>query len=381
MAGNWDNGWTFFENSQKENAAATQAIIRQMQRLRGNYLPQNLLRRDAKYRRAQGHSEIEFFKWIFATAIKRDKKTVDLIKLEKDYIENGRAAEYLKDYYDQMTPIKSQYNYAIMYYPRSALIESEPVTESSALLESPEDVERGLTSIVGSPEFAEALLRSETFENNRSFLDALRTEKITAKKKRWDGGIADDGNDFEIDIPDYMRYECPNPYFLVSDFGQIRVRLQENLADAPEFQQQYKILVSPAQFENIITYNEKLQNTDFATHSGLIENGVLPVLRGFVIEAHPMVNDAEAFAYIPGVSVGVADWGCTTKVQNDPNIWTVQTARRQYQYDCKLIQPLTCLKITFKGATANKPIGTVGGATGDDVFDHVRDPKGILSDE
>jgi len=102
---------------------------------------------------------------LFATAIQRDKKTVDLIKLEKDYVESGRSAEYLKDYYDQMTPIKSQYNYAIMYYPRSALIESEPVTESSALLESPNDVERGLTSIVGSPEFAEALLRSEKLKH------------------------------------------------------------------------------------------------------------------------------------------------------------------------------------------------------------------------
>lgn len=371
------DSFDFFEHDERGATAAQMSFVRGIKDVQGNFRALNLLKRDASYRRGSGHSEIYDFRFVPITAYELNNKSVDLAKLERDYINNGRKTEDLAKYLSLITQLKTR-RYSMQMFPKSAIIESEAVSRTEAMLCGGGDADRGLVSRMGSQDFAQAAVASETNENNLTFLNALRTKKITMKKRRWDGGVSDDTQDETVDLPLYTQYTCPKAYMQISDFGRIRAQLQNNLADTPELVRPFKILVSPTQYENLIENNEKLQDSDFVRSSGLIETGRLPVLRGFMIEAHPQVNDNEAFAYIPKVTIAVSDWGTYTDVKADSNIWTVSTARRQYNYDCKLVEPLSLVQISFTGATANTPIGTKGSKTGDEMFDKVRDPKEVL---
>lgn len=372
-------GFDFYEIEERGAVAATMSFVEGIKEVRGNFRAKNLLKRDAAYRRGKGNSEIWNFRFVPVTAYTVNGKTVDLAKLEKDYIQNGRQTEDLATYLNLITQIKTRWFSRQMYPVSRGPLESEPVSKTEALLINPDDANAGLVTRLGSREFAEAILASETVENNNTFLEALRKTTITLKKRRWDGGVGSEDDDETVDIPEYMKYTCENAYLTLSDFGRIRAQLQNNLADTPDLNQPFKLLISPDQYENLIENNEKLQNILFSRYSGLVETGEVPVIRGFQVEAHPMVNNNEAFAYIPKVTVGVSDWGVISQVKEDSNIWTVTTARRQYNYDCMVVQPLTLVQISFTGAEANTPLGTTGSETGDDIFDKVRDPKGVLS--
>lgn len=379
MASTVLDGFDFYELDEKSNVAAVMSFVEGIKDVRGNFRARNLLKRDAAYRRASGNSEIWNYRFIPITVYEMNNKMVDLAKLERDYIANGRKTEDLVKYQSLITQLKTRW-FSLQMYPKAAIVESEAVSRTEAMLLGKGDAERGLIQRVGGKDFADAALSAETNENNNTFLNALRKKTITLKKRRWDGGVADEDEDETVDLPQYTQYTCPKAYMEISDFGRIRAQLTMNLADTPDLQQKYKLLVSPTQFENIIENNEKLQNTDFVRRSGLLETGELPELRGFTVEAHPSVKDNEAFAYIPKITVGVSDWGTFTDVRADANIWTVSTARRQYQYDCKVVQPLALIQIGFTGATENFPLGTKGSTeVGDEVFDKVRDPKGVLT--
>lgn len=377
MAATQLEGFDFYEHNEKGSTAAQMSFIRGIKDVSGNFRAMNLLKRDAAYRRGTGHSEIFSFRFVPITAYQLNNKTVDLAKLERDYINNGRKTEDMVKYLSLITQVKAR-RYSMQMFPKSAILESDAVSRTEALLEGGGDAERGLVARMGSQDFAQAAVASETNENNLTFLNALRTKRIVMKKRRWDGGVGDDSQDETVDLPLYTQYKCPNAWMEISDFGRIRAQLQNNLADTPELIRPFKLLVSPDQYENIIEHNEKLQDSDFSRSSGLLETGKLPVLRGFTVEAHPQVRNDEAFAYIPKVTVAVSDWGTFTDVKADANVWTVSTARRQYNYDCKLVEPLSIIQISFTGATANTPIGTPGSSTGDAMFDRVRDPKEVL---
>lgn len=382
------DGFEFYEIEERGAAAATMSFVEGIKEVRGNFRSKNLLKRDAAYRRGKGNSEIWNFRFIPATAYTIAGKTVDLAKLETDYINNGRTTADLQKYLNVITQIKTRWFSRQMYPQARNVLESEPVSKTEALLLDPSNANAGLVARMGSRDFAEAVLASETLENNNTFLDALRQTSFTIQKRRWDGGIggytSDDGSTYTagfetVKVPTYMQYTCSNAYLTISDFGRIRAQLQNNLADVPDLQQQFKILLSPNQFENLIENNEKLQDIRFSQYHGLLETGQIPMIRGFQIEAHPQVKDTEAYAYIPGVTVGVSDWGVISQVKEDANIWTLSTARRQYNYDCMVIQPLTLIQISFTGATENYPLGTTGSDTGDDIFDKVRDPNSVLA--
>lgn len=371
------DSFDFFEHEDRGATAAQLSFVKGIRDVSGNFRSANLLKRDAAYRRSSSHSEIFDFRFVPITAYELGNKTVDLAKLEKDVIDNGRQAEDIAKYLSLITQVKTR-RYSIQMYPKSAIIESEPVSKTEALLVGGGDAESGLVARMGSRDFSEAALNSETNENNNRFLDALRKTTITLKKRRWDGGVSDEDQDETVNLPEYCKYTCANSYLTINDFGRIRAQMQNNLTDTPQLVRPFKILVSPDQYENIIENNEKLQNTDFVRTSGLIETGNIAKIRGFTIEAHASVRNDEAFAYVPKLTVGVGDWGVFTDVKADANVWTVSTARRQYNYDCKVVQPLTLIQISFTGATANAPLGSSGSATGDDIFDQVRDPKSIL---
>lgn len=352
------DGFDFYEHNEKGSTAAQMSFIRGIKDVSGNFRAMNLLKRDAAYRRGSGHSEIFSFRFVPITVYKLNNKTEDLAK-----------------YLSLITQVKAN-RYSMQMFPKSTIIESDAVSRTEAMLEGGGDAERGLVARMGSQDFAQAAVAAETNENNNTFLGALRTKHIVIN--RWDGGVSDDLQDETVDLPLYTQYKCPNAWMEISDFGRIRAQLQNNLADTPELVRPFKLLVSPDQYENIIEHNEKLQDSDFARSSGLLETGKLPVIRGFTVEAHPQVRNDEAFAYIPKVTIAVSDWGTFTDVKSDANVWTVSTARRQYNYDCKLVEPLSIIQISFTGATANTPIGTPGSSTGDGIFDKVRDPKEVL---
>lgn len=378
MASTQLDSFSFFEHEDKGATAAQISFVKGITDVSGNFRAMNLLKRDAAYRRSSSHSEIFDFRFVPITAYELNNKTVDLAKLEHDVINNGRRAEDIAKYLSLITQVKAR-RYSIQMFPKSAIIESEPVSRTEALLVGGGDSEKGLIARMGSEDFSEAALRSETNENNNTFLDALRKTTITLKKRRWDGGVSDEEQDETVNIPEYCKYQCPEAYLRIEDLGRIRAQMQNNLTDTPDLVRPFKLLISPDQYENLIEKNERLQNTDFVRTSGLLETGALPTLRGFTVEAHPSVKNNEAFAYVPKLTVAVGDWGVFTDVRPDANVWTVYTARRQYQYDCKVVQPLTLMQISFTGAEENKPLGTVGSETGDEIFDKVRDPKEVLA--
>lgn len=381
-------GWDFYDYTDKNTTAASQVIIRQCKELYGGeYKRINLLKRDAKYRRGEGHSMVESFKWIPATAMTRDNKTVDLAKLERAWIESDYDPEILKKYRALITMVKTQ-QYQTQIWPASYIASTPPISRTEALMRSPEDVDRGLLDIMGGGDYAKALLASETEQNNFDFLQALRSTTITLKKKRWDGSLSAPGDAVErtVDLPAFLKYKCAGYCFDVNDFGRIRTQLQNNLSDVPGMAvQKYKILVSPNQYQWMIEANEKLQDNDYlASSGGLILHGNLPVVRGFEIEANACVRDNEAFAYIPNVTVECVDWGTFTDTQGDKDVWTVMNTRRQYNYGVQLVQPLTLIQIMFTADTDHPldhiPVGEEGSdRVGDDIFDVVRDPKSVLA--
>lgn len=379
-------GWDFYSYTDKNNTAASIAILRQVEELRGGtYLRQNLLRRDAKYRRGTGHSEIASFKWIPATATTRDNKTVDLARLERAWIDGNYDPEILTKYRSLITMVKTE-QYQTQIWPKSFILSTPSVSRTEALLRSPDDIEKGLVDIMGGGDYAKALRASETEQNNFDFMQALRTTTLTLKRKRWDGSFSAPGDDNEevVKIPQFMKYKCANFCFSLTDFGRIRAQLQNNLVDCPGMDQNYKILVSPNQYEWMIEENEKLQDNDYlASGGGLLEHGKLPMVRGFTIEANTNVRDDEAFAYIPGVTVECVDWGTFTDTRPDSDIWTVTNCRRQYQYEVKVVQPLTLIQIAFTPDADHPltyvPVGAYGNdRNGEDLFDVVRDPKNVL---
>lgn len=381
-------GWDFYNYSDKNTTAASQVIIRQCSELYGGeYRRQNLLKRDAKYRKGEGHSMIESFKWIPATATTRDNKTVDLAKMERDWIDGGYSATVLEKYRALITMVKTE-QYQTQIWPASFILSTPSISRTEALLRSPQDVESGIMDILGGGDYAKALLASETEQNNFDFMQALRSTTITLKKKRWDGSLSAPGDAAEttVDLPAFLKYKCAGYCFNVHDFGRIRAQLQNNLTDVPGMSvQKFKILVSPNQYQYMIEANEKLQDKDYLADSGgLIVNGKLPMIRGFEIEANACVRDNEAFAYIPGVTVECVDWGTFTDTEKDKDIWTVMNSRRQYNYGVKLVQPLTLIQIMFTPTDEYPltyvPVGEDGSdRVGDEIFDVVRDPKSVLA--
>lgn len=381
-------GWDFYHYSDKNTTAASQVIIRQCKELHGGaYSKQNLLKRDAKYRRGSGHSQIESFKWIPATATTRDNKTVDLAKMERDYIDSGYNAEILAKYRSLITQVKTQ-QFQTQIWPASFILSTPSISRTEALLRSPDDVDAGIIDVLGGGDYSKALMATETEQNNFDFMQALRTTTITLKKKRWDGSLSAPGDENEetVTLPSFLKYTCPGYCFDVNDFGRIRAQLQNNLTDVPGASvQKFKIIVSPNQYQWMIEKNEKLQDNDYlASSGGLIVNGKLPMIRGFEIEANPCVRDNEAFAYIPGVTIECVDWGTFTDTQPDKDIWTVMNCRRQYQYGVKLVEPLTLIQIVFTPTAEYPldyvPVGESGSdRVGDDIFDVVRDPKNVLA--
>lgn len=380
-------GWDFYNYTDKNTTAASQVIIRQCSELYGGeFRKQNLLKRDAKYRKGQGHSMIESFKWIPATATTRDNKTVDLAKMERAWIESDYKPEILAKYRSLITMVKTQ-QYQTQIWPASFIFSTPPISRTEALLRSPDDVDGGILDILGGGDYAKALLASETEQNNHDFLQALRSTTITLKKKRWDGSLSAPGDAAEetVNLPAFLKYTCPGYCFSVNDFGRIRTQLQNNLSDVPGMSvQKYKILVSPNQYQWMIEANEKLQDNDYlASSGGLIVNGNLPVIRGFEIEANPAVRDNEAFAYIPNVTVECVDWGTFTDTEKDKDIWTVMNTRRQYNYGVQLVQPLTLIQIVFtpdaEHALDYTPVTEFGSdRVGEELFDVIRDPKSVL---
>ena len=380
-------GWDFYNYTDKNTTAASQVIIRQCTELYGGeFRKQNLLKRDAKYRKGQGHSMIESFKWIPATATTRDNKTVDLAKMERAWIESNYDPKILEKYRSLITMVKTQ-QYQTQIWPASFMFSTPPISRTEALLRSPDDVDSGILDILGGGDYAKALMASETEQNNFDFLQALRSTTITLKKKRWDGSLSAPGDAVEqtVQLPSFLKYTCKGYCFDVNDFGRIRAQLQINLSDVPGMSvQNYKILVSPNQYQWMIEANEKLQDNDYlASSGGLLLHGKLPMIRGFEIEANPAVHDDEAFAYIPNVTIECVDWGTLTDTQGDKDVWTVMNTRRQWNYGVQLVQPLTLIQINFTPDGAHPldytPVTEFGSdRVGDDLFDPIRDPKGVL---
>lgn len=380
-------GWDFYNYEDKNTTAASQVIIRQCKELfGGEYRKQNLLKRDAKYVKGSGHSMIESFKWIPATATTRDNKTVDLAKMERAWIDSGYDPAVLTQYRNLITMVKTE-QYQTQIWPASFILSTPSISRTEALLRSPQDVESGILDILGGGDYAKALLASETEQNNFDFMQALRSTTITLKKKRWDGSLSapGDANEVTVNLPGFLKYTCGKYCFDVHDFGRIRAQLQNNLSDVPGMSiQKFKILVSPNQYQWMIEANEKLQDKDYLADSGgLVVNGKLPMIRGFEIEANPCVRDNEAFAYIPNVTIECVDWGTFTDTEKDKDIWTVMNSRRQYNYGVKLVQPLTLIQIVFTPDAEHPldyvPVGEFGSdRVGDELFDVVRDPKNVL---
>lgn len=349
--------FTFYEIYEKGANSAVISFQKECIRLLGDYAAENMLKRFCAYKRGEGNSMVENFKFIPATAYTRDDKTVDLNKLESDYIRNGRKSADREAYLAKITQLKTQ-RFRMQIYPKTALIESEPMNENDAVTLGNGDVMVGWAAMAAEDSFVRPMIASETHENNLSFVKALQdlnTNGFKFKKTRWDGGINEDGdgNDISMALPEFCKYETLAEYLQVQDLIKMRAQMQNNMIDAPELQRPMTIIMSPnTAAEMLINQkdrNDLLHNAVFGNKGAA--DTALPTAYGFAFYVHSLVPDNEAFAITNGVTLGVYDWGTTTKHRPDGDVWDVSTIRRRPNYGVKVIQPLSYLHISLKGKT------------------------------
>lgn len=355
--------WTFYEIEEHGANSAVISFQEGVTRLIGDYAAQNLLKKYCYYKRGSGHSMVENFKFIPATAYTRDDKTVDLNKLETDYIRNGRTAEDLAEYLSKITQLRTQ-RFRMQVYPTTHIVESDPINMNDAILAGDGDTNRGLAVLTGEDAFVLPMLASETHENNKSFVTALQnvvTNGITFKKTRWDGGINEDGdsNDLTVALPEYCKYTTVNEgYLSVSDLIKIRAQMQNNMTDAPELMRPLLMLMSPNTAANFIQNNSDRSDLlnmavfgDKGTANGQpsLLGGLSPF--GFTFDTHAYIPDNQCFVIVPGVTMGVYDWGTLTQCKEDADVWSTYTTRRRPNYGVKVTQPLSFLSVTINGLT------------------------------
>lgn len=348
----------FYEIHEKGANSAVISFQSEVTRLIGDFASDNMLKRFCAYKRGTGNSMVENFKFIPATAYTRDDKTVDLNKLESDYIRNGRKSADREAYLAKITQLKTQ-RFRMQIFPKTAIIESEPINSNDAITLGGGDQDKGVAMMVAEDSFVQPMLASETHENNATFIEALQNlakNGFTYKKTRWDGGIAEDGDssDITIPLPEYCKYATAAGYIKVEDLIRIRAQMQNNMTDAPELQRQMTIIVSPNTAANMIINNADkdniLHNAVFG-EKGAVDTK-LPTAYGFSFYVNSMVPDNEAFVITNGVTLGVYDWGTRTMHKGDADVWEVSTIRRRPNYGVKVIQPLSYLHITLTGKDA-----------------------------
>lgn len=350
----------FFDIIDNGANAAEVSFVEGIKPIIGDFYQQDLLRMFAKYNVGEGNSSILSFRFIPATAIDSDDKLVDLIALENSYFRSGRSADKLAEFFDTLTTLRTQ-KFRKRVYPRAATIESEEINEDEArLLGGSGGVLAGIAKIAGSETFVRAALAAEQLYHNKKFVEALHNvvdNGITYVKTRWDGAPNEegDGNDITVPLPLYCKYETQESgYISVNDLIRIEAQMMNNMTDANGLYRRVKtMLVSPNTAAAMLEHANNAMDILHAAFYGNKAPNVaqLPDAYGFQFYTHPYVQDDEAFVITPGVTMEVFDWGTTTKVKEDPNIWTAQTVRRRMKFGVEVAQPLSFLKVSIKGKT------------------------------
>lgn len=347
----------FFDIHEKGANSAVVSYQKEVKRLIGEYNADNMLKRFCYYKRGEGTSMVENFKYVPATAYTRDNKMIDLAKFESDFIRNGRKDADRATYNALITQVKTQRG-RMQVYPKTAIVESEPINRREALALGGNDAEAGFAMKVAEDGFVRPMIASETHENNTTFIAALQdvvTNGFKFKKTAADGSVRDgDGEDITVTFPEFCKYATAAAYLQPSDLIKIRAQAQNNMTDAPELQRQMTIVMSPNTAAEMLVNNNK--DSDIL-HKAMFENKgtgdtSIPTAYGFAFYVHPLVPDNECFVITPGVTMGVYDWGTITQSQGNDTVWTVNTIRRSPSYGVKVTQPLSMIHITITGKTA-----------------------------
>lgn len=371
--------FTFYEIHEKGANAAVISFQKEVTRLIGDYAAENMLKMFCAYKRGEGNSMVENFKFIPATAYTRDDKTVDLNKIESDYIRNGRKSTDRAAYLAKITQLKAQ-RFRMNIFPKTAIIESEPMNRNDAITLGGGSADAGFAAMAAEDSFVLPMIASETHENNMTFIKALqdlKTNGITFKKTRWDGGINEDGdsNDITVALPEYCKYATATTYIQVKDLILMRAQMQNNMTDAPELMRPATIILSPNNAaQMVINQTDRdniLHNAVFGNKS---PDGKLPTAYGFSFYVNPLVPDNEAFVVTNGVTMGVYDWGTATMAKEDSDVWDVTTIRRRVNYGVKVIQPLSFLHVTLTGKSEAYDDGRLAGleTTTDEALKPIR---------
>lgn len=355
----------FYEIYEKGANSAVVSFQKGANRLIGEFAMDNMLKRFAFYKRGEGNSMVENFKWVPATAYTLDDKLVDLAKIESDFIRNGRTEQDRAAYLAKITQVKTQ-RFRMQIYPKTAILESEPMNKREALTLGNNDAAVGFAMKAGDDGFIRPLIASETYENNMSLIKALKdtvTNGITFKKTGWDGTINTDGdgNDITVALPEHCKYATVGNFIAPQDLIRIRAQAQNNMTDAPELQRPMTILVSPNTAAEMLIQNKS--DNDILHKAMFGGKGAgdtsIPTAYGFSFYVHPLIPDKEAYAITPGVTLGVYDWGTMTMAKDDSDVWTVNTIRRSPSYGVKVVQPLSFIAISITGKTAEYDDGRI----------------------
>lgn len=345
--------WDYYEKEDKGASSATVSYLNGRTSLVGQFAQQNMLKQFAGYERGVGNSMLPSFKFVPATVIEDDMKTVDAVKQETDYVRNGFAVDDMQAILARRTQNRIQ-NYRMQVFPVQWTQASDAINKHEALTIGGGDASVGTAMITGGEDFITPMLHSETLHDNQTFLKEFKrpvTEGIKFKPTRWDGSIGQE--DITVPYPEWLKYETIDSFLKPEDLLRIRARMDNNMVNTPGVNAPRVALMSPLTAERLLENNKDKDNIlHYALfgRNGPEQNQPLPAY-GFEFAVNMMMPDNQIFIFAKRVTMTVFDWGTLTEHMPVPMMPSMSQILRTGNYGVKVTQPMTMMHVKLKGLT------------------------------